>query len=114
MRLPNAHLAIVEREKITEYLLSTRHRYGASKARFFFEFGFQIDAWEVLAEALRDHGQQNEVTTLRETAWGQRYEIDGELSDPGGRQPLVRTVWQVDEGDIAPRLITAYPLEAEQ
>jgi hypothetical protein len=25
--------------------------------------------------------------------------------------PRVRTVWQFDEGTIAPRLITAYPLE---
>ena len=32
---------------------------------------------------------------------------------PGGRRPRLRTVWQVDEGDLAPRLITAYPLEAE-
>ena len=43
-----------------------------------------------------------------------RYEIDGELNAPDGRQPRIRTVWQIDEGQIAPRLITAYPLEAEQ
>ncbi len=38
MTLPNAHLALVEREKITEYLLNTEHLYGASKARFFSAF----------------------------------------------------------------------------
>jgi len=51
---------------------------------------------------------------VRQTRWGPRYEIDGELKAPDGRQPRIRTVWQVDEGGIAPRLITAYPLEAEQ
>jgi len=33
MKLPNAHLALVEREKVTDYLLNPAHRYGASKAR---------------------------------------------------------------------------------
>jgi hypothetical protein len=38
------------------------HRYGAAKAKFFAQFGFDRKAWEVLAVALRDHGQDNEVT----------------------------------------------------
>ena len=33
MKLPNAHLAIVEEEKIVGYLLNLAHRYGATKAR---------------------------------------------------------------------------------
>lgn len=114
MRLPNAHLAVVERAKVAEYLLNPTHRYGSSKARFFLEFGFQIDEWEVFAEALREHGQVHEVSLVRQTRWGPRYEIDGELNAPDGRQPRIRTIWQFDDGQIAPRLITAYPLEAEQ
>ena len=34
------------------------------------------------------------------------------LKAPDGRQPRVRTVWQLDHEQVAPRLITAYPLEA--
>jgi hypothetical protein len=64
MRLPNAHLAEVRREKIVDYLLAPAHRYGASKARFFAEFGFQVESWELLAAALREHGQQNEVSRV--------------------------------------------------
>lgn len=111
MKLPSAHLAVVDREKITEYLLNTAHRYGASKARFFAAFGFRLDAWEVLAEALREHAQLYEVDTVWETGFGPRYEIDGELRAPDGRTPRVRTVWQLDHGQVAPRLITAYPAE---
>ncbi len=115
MFLPNAHLAIVEREKVTQYLLNPRHRYGGSKARFFFQFGFKIEYWEVFADALREHGQRHELSGgVRQTRWGPRYEIDAELNTPDGRQPRIRSVWQFDEGEIAPRLITAYPLEAEQ
>ena len=112
MQLPNAHLALVERAKITDYLLNPAHRYGASKARFFAGFGFRLESWEVLAVALREHGQKHEVAKVKETGFGPRYEIEGELAAPDDRRPRVRTVWQMNEGEIAPRLITAYPLDA--
>lgn len=111
MKLPNAERAVVEREKITDYLLNATHRSGVSKARFFAAFGFRAEAWEILSEALREHGQNHEVTRIKETGFGPRYEVEGELIAPDGRRPRVRTVWQLDEGEIAPRLITAYPLE---
>jgi hypothetical protein len=65
-----------------------------------------------LAAALRPHGQQHAVSKEKQTGFGPRYEVEGELAAPDGRRPRVRTVWQMDEGQIAPRLITAYPLEA--
>jgi len=54
MKLPNAERAVVERDKIVDYLLNPAHRYGASKARFFTQFGFRVEAWEELALALQD------------------------------------------------------------
>ena len=110
MKLPNAEMAVVEREKICDYLLNPAHRYGASKARYFAGFGFHTGAWEILAAALRRHGLENEVTKVRKTDFGPRYEVEGEIFVPDGRSPRVRTVWQIDEGEIAPRLLTAYPL----
>jgi hypothetical protein len=112
MKLPNPHLALVEQTKIAGYLLNQAHRYGASKARFFADFGFHTGAWETLAEALREHGQRHEVNRIKETPFGPRFEVDGELNAPNGRRPRIRTVWQLDHGQVAPRLITAYPLEA--
>src|SRR5258708_2141019 len=111
MKLPNSHLAVVERDKVVGYLLNPAHRYGAGKARFFEAFGFRRDAWTSLADALRKHAQQCEVSRVAETGFGPRYEIDGDLQAPDGRTPRVRTVWQLDHGEVAPRLITAYPLE---
>jgi hypothetical protein len=113
MKLPNPAKAVVEREKVADYLLNPGHRFGASKARFFTHFGFRVEAWEQLAQALRRHGQTRDVTKTRETGFGPRYEVEGKLDCPNGRRPRVRTVWQMDEGAVAPRLITAYPLEAE-
>jgi hypothetical protein len=110
MKLPSAAKAVVEREKVSGYLLNPAHRFGASKARFFTHFGFRVEAWEQLAQALREHGQTHDVTRTRETGFGFRYEVEGRLDCPNGRRPRVRTVWQIDEGAVAPRLITAYPL----
>jgi hypothetical protein len=112
MMLPNAHLAIVEQAKVSDYLLNPDHPLGASKARFFAEFGFTLDASEELSVALKKHGAENEVSKTKETGFGPRYEVEGELSTPDGRRPRLCSVWQVDKGQIAPRLITAYPLEA--
>ena len=110
MKLPNAANAVVECEKIVGYLLDSEHLIGASKANFFSKFGFSADQREVLADALRVHGQTHEVKRTRETGFGPRYEIEGTLTAPDGREPMVRSVWQLDKGAVAPRLITAYPL----
>jgi hypothetical protein len=107
MKLPNAQLATVERGKIIDYLLNAEHRYGASKARFFIRFGFSLAAWETLAGALLEHGQQHEVSRITATIFGPCYEVEGELLTPDGRAPKIRSVWQVDHGIVAPRLITA-------
>jgi len=111
VKLPNADQALVEREKVVEYLLNPGHRYGASKARFFGAFGFRDEEWETLAGALCDHGRDHDVTKEHETGFDPRYEVEGTLRAPDGRRPLVRTVWQLDHGAVGPRLITAYPLE---
>lgn len=42
-------MAVVEREKVVDYLLNPAHRYGASKARFFGAFGFRVEQWETFA-----------------------------------------------------------------
>jgi hypothetical protein len=113
MKLPNATDALVEREKIADYLLNPAHRYGASKARFFNEFGFHLEDWKILAEALREHGRTHDVANVHETGYGPRYVVEGELNSPIGRRPRVRTIWQMDKGAVAPRLISAYPLESK-
>ncbi|OGA40584.1 MAG: hypothetical protein A3G24_19300 [Betaproteobacteria bacterium RIFCSPLOWO2_12_FULL_62_13] len=112
MKLPNAEQLVVGREKIEDYLLNPTHRYGASKAHCFGQFGFRAEHWELLAQSLREHGQLHEVTKVKQSVFGPRYEVDGTLPAPDGRTPRVRTVWQHDRGQqLAPRLVTAYPLE---
>jgi hypothetical protein len=113
MRLPNAGSVRIDKEKIVEYLLSPTHRYGASKARFFMQFGFERGDWQALAAAIREHARTNCEVTRKETPFGPRFEVDGVLETPSGQSPRLRTVWQMDEGESSARLITAYPLEVE-
>ena len=109
MKLPDAELAVVAREKIVDYLLSPTSPRGASKARFFRQFGFRVEEWEVFATALRRHCRQHEVAETLSTEYGIQYVIIGLIETPDGRNPRIRAVWQGDYGSAYPRFITARP-----
>jgi hypothetical protein len=113
MKLPNFEKAIIPREKITDYLLSSSHRDGRGKAAFFALFGFTSQSWQILAGALLQHAAEHEVAKIEETPFGTRYVIEGELMAPVGRAPIVRVVWFIELGAELPRLATAYPQRKE-
>ncbi len=113
LKLPNAHQARIERAKVINYLLSTSHPDGQSKAAFFSHFGFEAGQWQIFAVALRDHGANNEIADMTASDYGTRYSVAGIIETPDGRNPYVRTVWIMDKADNAPRLVTAYPLRRE-
>ena len=110
MRFSNAGRLRVDRNKVVDYLLSARHPDGRSKSAFFSSFGFDAEYWEGFAEALREHGARHEVADIRESDYGTLYIVDGIMETPDGRNPYVRTVWIIDEGNAEPRLVTAHPL----
>ena len=86
MKLPYADRLEVPQAKVVQYLLSLTHRAGRGKAGFFSTFGFQVSAWEVLADALRQQARDNAVTLSEDTPFGTRYIIEGPLITPNGRQ----------------------------
>lgn len=99
------------RRKIVNYLLDLSSENGKSKARFFLAFGFTIEAWELMAQALKQHASDNEVIKVEERPpFGVHYVIEGVLQTPDSRNPSVRVIWIIDDGDDTPRLLSAYPL----
>lgn len=110
MKLPNYENAIIPHAKIVDYLLSQSHRDGRGKAKFFAQFGFTINFWEELVQALRQHVTDNEIAKIEESPFGTRYVIEGKIITPDGRTPLIRSVWFVATGETIPRFATAYPL----
>jgi hypothetical protein len=55
------------------------------------------------------HGARDVQSVLSD---GITYVIEGGLTTPSGRMPRVRAIWLVETGRLAPRFITAYPLQA--
>lgn len=111
MRLPNHVRAVVAEPKIVSYLLDLSSENGRAKARFFLSFGFTVETWEVMAQALKQHASEHEVTRVEERPpFGVHYVIEGPLRTPDGRNPSVRIVWAIDEANDVPRLVSAYPL----
>ena len=79
MHLPYKDQAIVESEKVRDYLLSPSHPTGLGKAEFFTSMGFQRDAWEVLADALRLVARNCPVTKSMTSPMGRsmKYIVEG-------------------------------------
>jgi hypothetical protein len=109
--LRNAHLAVVDRSKVLDYLLNEAHPDNGGKARFFGSIGYSLEDPEDLIQALREVAEHGEVVSRAESVHGEKYVVDGWLSmqTRGSRRWSIRTVWIIDRGNDAPRLVTAYP-----
>jgi len=62
MKLPNSENAVIESWKVGEYLLNPSHPDGWGKAEFLTALGFRREAWQVLADALRQLIRESPVT----------------------------------------------------
>ena len=80
MPIPDSERAVVEDEKVRDYLLNLDHLDGGSKAVWFHSLGYV----------------------------GVKYKSMGHVGRPDRRPGLVLTVWIVEDDD-PPRLVTAYP-----
>jgi hypothetical protein len=72
VKLPFAELAIIPAAKLTDYLLSSTHPQGSSKAAFFLHLGFSRERTAELHAALPEHAAVAEMTEIR-TAYGPKY-----------------------------------------
>jgi hypothetical protein len=111
MKLPNAHLAVVQQEKVKEYLLNPAHPDNGGKAAFFQMLGFHVDNWSSLAVVLRRLAETGQLAKTVESAHGTKYIVVGRIETPSGRSPMVRSVWIVDRGSDGQRRVTVYPQE---
>jgi len=62
-----------------------------------------------LAKAFRRLAANAEQAQQVISRHGQKYVVDGPITTPAGRMPIVRTVWIIDKGGDSPRFVTAYP-----
>jgi hypothetical protein len=109
MKLPNPQKAVVDREKITDYLLNPAHPDNGGKFKFFTQLGFSREQPELMATALKALAEDNDVASVTESPHGTKYVIVGRIQSPSGNRPLVQSIWIVDKGLDAARLVTVYP-----
>lgn len=112
VKLPNSENALVEDAKLAGYLLNAKHPHGSHKARYLGRFGFTAKDLDAARHALLEHGRSHDVVRVSQTGFGPRYIVESNLKTPDGRDPCIRTIWQMDDGEVAPRLMTAYPLDS--
>jgi len=101
----------VPRRKIVNYLLNEAHADGGPKARFFRAFGFDLNAPDVMAEALHAHPDRNPVKGQTRTASGVISVVECHFSTPDGRDPCIRSIWHQATGSDVQSLVSAYPFE---
>lgn len=105
-RLPNAISAAIPDDKLSYFL---NWRAIDDKSGFFKRFGFKATEPEALKAALLRHAQGQSIIALYETPYGTKYEAQGHLDTPDGRNPVVLVVWIVQSGEDFPTLVTAFP-----
>jgi hypothetical protein len=106
--IPNSERAVVDRRKLTDYLLARSHPVGRGKSRFFERLGFSNNDPEALEAALCSLAAGSDQVTQQDTGFGTKYIADGQLRGPAGTAQ-VRTIWIIDAGAEIPRFVTAYP-----
>ncbi len=108
-RLPNAEKAIIEAEKLRDYVLSFAHPVGRFKATFFQRLGYSAENWEAFERSLRELILSQDVAEIEESQYGQKLIVEGPFTGSSGETVQIVTVWVILKGENVPRFITAYP-----
>ena len=109
MNLPAADRALIQPEKLRDYLLSTEHAVGRFKAAFFSGMGYSRQDWRQLQMDILQIARSGVAVERQMSPFGQKYEVNGILRGPSGREARVTTIWIVKSGEDFPRLVTVYP-----
>lgn len=104
--LPNYRNAVIQREKLKNYLLNPQKSNG--KADFFHSLGYTMKNYKTLERDIREGLKSNSATSYGKNKYGNTaYSVNMTLVIDNRRD--VVTAWQVDSGKKNPRFITAYP-----
>ena len=109
LRLPNVEKAVIDSEKLRDYLLSLSHPVGRFKAAFFSSLGYTQEDWRQLEADLRRQHLTKDAVLRRETSYGRKYEIRGKIKGPAGKAREVVSIWIILVDEKVPRFVTAYP-----
>ncbi|HWB52909.1 MAG TPA: hypothetical protein VG722_01910 [Tepidisphaeraceae bacterium] len=100
MKLPKGEHAIIDEEKILNYLLDPLHREGRHHAELFRRLiGVTRDSWTHLYDALRTAARDGEAIPGKKSKFGTKYEIRFSMTGPRETRTIL-SVWMIRFGRI--------------
>ena len=100
---------IIDKVKVTNYLLNNNHPEGHSKAIFFKLYGFDQRRPKQFQNALKNHFNANLSTAISiETAYGTKILLQGPIETPIGKEVLIKSIWFKELNSDFIKLVTAY------
>ncbi|KMO16731.1 hypothetical protein SQ03_13965 [Methylobacterium platani JCM 14648] len=98
--------------KVAGYLLNAESDDGAAKAALLMRFGFSPDRPLELMDALGRHPSPASWAAAFAAPHGIKHYFEGPLRSPDGRDPYIRSVWQVDydRDDRSAKFVTIRPV----
>lgn len=114
VRILNYERAIIEPEKLKDYVLSNTHPIGRFKATLFQQMGYAETNWEQFAEDIRAQHLALEAELGEKTKYGQKYIITRNFKGPSGKAMKLKSIWIILTGEDFPRFITIYPEEEHE
>jgi hypothetical protein len=76
-------------------------------------FGFTLQNWQELRNALLDHPRNNAIVNQTTFQYGEMYEVSCSIASPDGRNPCVRSFWAIEPPSTDPKFITVYAAPAQ-
>jgi hypothetical protein len=108
MKLPNAAIAFVDMQKLTDYCLSPDHPRGKHKARVFRSAcGFTVENADLFLQQLLDAAENGDAMQVTSDVFGRRFVIEYIMGVPAN-QARVRTAWIIKHDEEFPRFVSAY------
>jgi len=109
-RLPNPNEAVLDIRKLEDYCLSPSHPRGRHKARVFREaLDLQRSDAAWLRDILLEAARSDEASQVAADEWGTHWRLDVAIRRQD-RSVVVRTIWIVRTGEIAPTFVTCWVL----
>ena len=102
---------LVPTAKLTDYLLSSDHPVGRSKAKLLRRLGYDEQSTALLERGLIEIARSGSVKEQIPTPYGLKYVIEGTLDTPRGDRVRMYTIWMEDPHGEVLSFVTAYPVK---
>ncbi len=106
MKLPSS--AVINNEKIKNYLLSPRKRND--KSQWLSKAGYSIDDWLKFKNDIRTQILILDAHFISKTQYGEMYRKSGKLKGPNEKTLNVCSIWMREFESDATKFITMYPI----